>query len=92
MSNVLAYLKAENLEELKLASFAESFDAKLKQYDDVLILERGNALSIKISQADSVRDNALKSFINVGKAYVLFPDENKVDAAFNMSSVNTGMV
>ena len=59
MSNVLAYLKAENLEELKLASFAESFDAKLKQYDDVLILERGNALSIKISQADSVRDNAL---------------------------------
>lgn len=40
MSNVLAYLKAENLEELKLASLAGSFEAKLKLYDDVLILER----------------------------------------------------
>lgn len=29
MSNVLAYLKAENLEELKLASLAGSFEAKL---------------------------------------------------------------
>lgn len=84
MSNVLAYLKAENLEELKLASLAGSFEAKLKLYDDVLILERGNALSVKISQADSERDNALKSFINVVKAYALFPDESKADAALRL--------
>lgn len=87
MSNVLAYLKAENLEELKLASLAGSFEAKLKLYDDVLILERGNALSVKISQADSERDNALKSFINVVKAYALFPDESKADAALRLQHV-----
>ena len=40
MSNVLSYLKEENLEELKLASFAEGFDSKLKAYDEVLVLER----------------------------------------------------
>lgn len=87
MSNVLAYLKAENLEELKLASIAESFEAKLKLYDKVLVLERGNTLSVKISQADTERDNALKSFINVLKAYALFPDENKADAALKLRHV-----
>lgn len=87
MSNVLAYLKAENLEELKLASIAESFEAKLKLYDKVLVLERGNTLSVKISQADAERDNALKSFINVVKAYALFPDENKADAALKLRHV-----
>lgn len=87
MSNVLAYLKAENLEELKLASIAESFEAKLKLYDNVLVLERGNTLSVKISQADAERDNALKSFINVVKAYALFPDENKADAALKLRHV-----
>lgn len=87
MSNVLSYLKAENLEELKLASLAESFEAKLKLYDEVLVLERGNALSVKISQADLERDNALKALINVVKAYALFPDEDKADAALKLQHV-----
>lgn len=87
MSNVLGYLKAENLEELKLDSIASSFEAKLKAYDDVLVLERGNALSVKISQADVVRDNALKALVSVVRAYALFPDEAKSDAALKLQHV-----
>ena len=37
MSNVLSYLKEENLEELKLSAFAESFEKQLKVYDEVLV-------------------------------------------------------
>ena len=84
MSNVLTYLKSEDLEELKLASFAAAFEAQLKAYDDVLVLERGNALSVKISQADAERDNALKALINVVKAYTLFPEDEKADAALKL--------
>lgn len=87
MSNVLTYLKNEDLETLKLVSFAVAFEAKLKAYDDVLVLERGNALSVKISQADVERDNALRALINVVKAYTLFPEDEKADAALKLSYV-----
>ena len=87
MSNVLTYLKSEDLEELKLESFAAAFEAQLKAYDDVLVLERGNALSVKISLADAERDNALKALINVVKAYTLFPEDEKADAALRLSYV-----
>ena len=44
MSNVLSYLKEENLEELKLSAFAESFEKQLKVYDEV---RTSNLLKIK---------------------------------------------
>lgn len=81
MSNVLAYLKAENLEELKLAAVAATFEAKIKVYDDVLVLERGNVLSGKLTQADLDRDLALRSLISIIKVYVSFPEAQKADAA-----------
>lgn len=81
MTNVLAYLKAENLEELKLESIAATFEAKLKLYDEVLVLERGNALSGKLNQADLDRDLALRSLISIIKVYLSFPEEEKADAA-----------
>ena len=81
MSNVLAYLKAGNLEELKLAAIAATFEAKLKVYDDVLVLERGNVLSGKITQADLDRDLALRSLVSIIKVYVSFPEVQKADAA-----------
>lgn len=87
MSNVLTYLKGENLEELKLASFAGTFEARLKTYDGVLVLERGNVLSGKISLADVERDNALKALVNVVKAYTLFPEEEIADAALKLLHV-----
>ncbi|MFR3328872.1 MAG: DUF6261 family protein [Odoribacter splanchnicus] len=87
MSNVLAYLKGENLEELKLTSLAETFETKLRVYDEVLVLERGNVLSGKISQADAERDNALKALLNVVKAYTLFPESEKADAALKLLHV-----
>ena len=81
MSNVLAYLKAENLEELKLASLAASFELKMKAYDEVLVLERGNALSEKLIMADRGRDNALRALIGIVRIYISFPDSEKADAA-----------
>lgn len=84
MSNILTYLKSENTEELKLASFVATFEAKLKEYDNVLVLDRGSLLSEKISEADTERDNALKAFISVVKAYTLFPDTNKAEAALKL--------
>lgn len=81
MSNVLAYLKAENLEELKLAAVAATFEAKIKVYDDVLVLERGNVLSGKLTQADLDRDLALRSLISIIKVYMSFPEAQKADAA-----------
>lgn len=84
MSDVLAYLKAENLETLKLTSFAETFTSKLNAYDEVLVLERGNVLSGKINQADLDRDLALRSLISVVKAYVTFPETQKADAALKL--------
>lgn len=87
MSNVLTYIKGEHLEELKLVSFAEAFEAKLKAYDEVLVLERGNAMSVKIGQADAERDNALKALMNVVKAYALFPEEDMADAALKLQHV-----
>ena len=61
MSNVLSYLKEENLEELKLSAFAESFEKQLKVYDEVLVLERGNVLSLKLTDADKKRDDAYRA-------------------------------
>lgn len=81
MSNVLSYLKEENLEELKLESFAAGFETKFKAYDDVLVVERGNVLSAGIEDADADRDNALKSLVNVVKAYELFPSGEQSEAA-----------
>lgn len=87
MSNVLSYLKEENLEELKLASLAEGFDSKLKAYDEVLVLERGNVLSSKLSEADKKRDDALRSLVNIVKAYTVFPEAEKADAALELLHV-----
>lgn len=81
MSNVLAYLKAENLEELKLAAIAATFEAKVKVYDDVLVLERGNFLSGKLNQADLDSDLGLRSLISIIKVYASFPEAQKADAA-----------
>ena len=81
MSNILAYLKAENLEELKLTTQSEAFEKALKTYDDVLVLERGNALSEKINQADLDRDLALRSLLSAVKNYVSFPNAEKAAAA-----------
>lgn len=74
MSNVLAYLKAENPEELKLTPVAETFEAKMKVYDDALVLERGNVLSGRLNQADLERDLALRSLVSIIKVYVSFPE------------------
>lgn len=87
MSNVLAYLKGENLEELRLSSLAATFETKLSAYDEVLVLERGNVLSGKISEADAERDNALKALLNVVKAYTSFPEADKADAALTLQHV-----
>ena len=69
MSNVLSYLKEENLEELKLSAFAESFEKQLKVYDEVLVLERGNVLSLKLTDADREiwkRDRPFALFAGIG--------------------------
>ena len=87
MSNVLAYLKGENLEELKLEALAAAFESKLKAYDEVLVLERGNALSGKISEADTARDNALKALVSVVKAYTLYPEAEKAEAAQQLHAI-----
>ena len=87
MSNVLIYLKNENLEALKLADFSKVFEEKLKTYDDVLVLERGNILSAKLSDADKKRDNALRSLLNIIKSYTVYPDTEKADAALKLQSV-----
>ena len=81
MSNVLSYLKEENLEELKLSAFAESFEKQLKVYDEVLVLERGNVLSLKLTDADKKRDDAYRALAGIVKAYTVFPEEEKADAA-----------
>lgn len=81
MSNILAYLKAENLEELKLTTQSETFEKALKTYDNVLVLERGNTLSEKINQADLDRDLALRSLLSAVKNYVSFPNPEKAAAA-----------
>lgn len=70
MSNVLAYLKAENPEELKLTPVAETFEAKMKVYDDALVLERGNVLSGRLNQADLERDLALMSCLSAGNRII----------------------
>ena len=74
MSNVLSYLKEENLEELKLSAFAESFEKQLKVYDEVLVLERGNVLSLKLTDADKKRDDAYRALAGIVKAYTVFPE------------------
>ena len=81
MSNVLSYLKEENLEELKLSAFAESFEKQLKVYDEVLVLERGNVLSLKLTDADKKRDDAYRALAGIVKTYTVFPEEEKADAA-----------
>lgn len=53
----------------------------------MLVLERGNVLSGKISLADAERDNALKALVNVVKAYTLFPEEEIADAALKLLHV-----
>ena len=65
MSNVLSYLKEENLEELKLSAFAESFEKQLKVYDEVLVLDRGNVLSLKLTDADKKRDDAYRALAGI---------------------------
>lgn len=87
MSNVLSYLKEENLEDLKLSAFAESFEKQLKVYDDVLVLERGNVLSLKLTDADKKRDDAYRALVNIVKAYTIFPEEEKADAALKLLHV-----
>lgn len=81
MSNILTYLKNGNPEELKLTAQTEAFEKALKHYDDVLVLERGNALSEKINQADLDRDLALRSLLSVIRNYTSFPNPEKADAA-----------
>ena len=80
MSNVLSYLKEENLEELKLSAFAESFEKQLKVYDEVLVLERGNVLSLKLT-------DAYRALAGIVKAYTVFPEEEKADAALKLLHV-----
>lgn len=87
MSNVLAYLKAENVEELKLALPVEKLTAQLKIYDDLLVLERGNLLSEKLNQANLDRDQALRSMLRVIRAYTSFPEQEKADAALKLLRV-----
>ena len=87
MSNVLSYLKEENLEELKLSAFAESFEKQLKVYDEVLVLERGNVLSLKLTDADKKRDDAYRALAGIVKAYTVFPEEEKADAALKLLHV-----
>lgn len=87
MSNVLSYLKEENLEDLKLSAFAESFEKQLKVYDEVLVLERGNVISLKLTDADKKRDDAYRSLVNIVKAYTVFPEEEKADAALKLLHV-----
>lgn len=87
MSNVLIYLKAEDLEELKLADFAKVFEQKLKVYDDALVLERGSLFSSKLSDADKQRDNALRSLTNIVKSYTVYPEAEKAEAALRLQSV-----
>lgn len=81
MSNILTYLKDGNPEELKLTAQTEAFEKALKNYDDVLVLERGNTLSEKINQADLDRDLALRSLLSVIRNYTSFPNPEKADAA-----------
>lgn len=81
MSNILTYLKNGNPEELKLTAQTEAFEKALKHYDDVLVLERGNALSEKINQADLDRDLALRALLSVIRNYTSFPNPEKADAA-----------
>lgn len=87
MSNVLSYLKEEKLEDLKLTAFAEGFEKQLKIYDEVLVLERGNVISVKLSDADKKRDDAYRSLVNIVKAYTVFPEEEKADAALKLLHV-----
>ena len=87
MSNVLSYLKEENLEELKLSAFAESFEKQLKVYDEVLVLERGNVLSLKLTDADKKRDDAYRALAGIVKTYTVFPEEEKADAALKLLHV-----
>ncbi len=84
MSNVLSYLKAEDLEELKLAAIAATFEAKVSEYDEALVYERGNVLSGKLSQADLDRDLALRSLVSIVKVCVSFPESAKADVASSL--------
>lgn len=81
MSNILSYLKEGNPEELKLETFCTAFEAKFKTYDEVLVLERSNALSDKIYQADLERDQAFRSLASAIRNYVSFPNAEKSAAA-----------
>lgn len=84
MSNVLAYLKEEDLEKLKLAAFADDFEKQVKKLDEVLVLERGHVLSAKLGEVDKKRDNALHSLTAIINAYTVFPEEAKSDAALQL--------
>ena len=75
------------MEELKLSAFAESFEKQLKVYDEVLVLERGNVLSLKLTDADKKRDDAYRALAGIVKTYTVFPEEEKADAALKLLHV-----
>ena len=53
----------------------------------MLVLERGNVLSLKLTDADKKRDDAYRALAGIVKAYTVFPEEEKADAALKLLHV-----
>ena len=84
MSNILAYLKSEKLEELKLTALVEELEAKFALLDKVLVIARGNVLSVTLQELDKARDVALRALYGILKIYLSFPEEEKASAAMHL--------
>ena len=70
-----------------MSAFAESFEKQLIVYDEVLVLERGNVLSLKLTDADKKRDDAYRALAGIVKTYTVFPEEEKADAHLKLLDV-----
>lgn len=84
VSNILAYLKSEKLDELKLTALVEELEAKFALLDKVLVSARGNVLSATLQGLDKARDVALRSLYGILKIYLSFPEEEKASAALHL--------
>ncbi|MDO5664743.1 MAG: DUF6261 family protein [Bacteroidia bacterium] len=75
MNLALAFLKKENLEELKLSEIAAAFEKAFNVYDEAFKQARKTGLVDTKKAIDMVRDNLVIGFYRTVRALLRFPDE-----------------
>ena len=75
MSLVIAFLKKENLQELKLADLAAAFEKAFEAFDKAFKQARKTGLVSLKDEIDAVRDDLVIGFSQTVTALLRFPDK-----------------